>query len=91
MGAYLYYKLSDKKQADEYNKFISETNNGKRLIKAEHLIAVYDSSDIEWAKKNRPDMIRFFKEQIGKRVVIMANLKAVEYRKENKLILMIIR
>lgn len=66
MGAYLYYKLSDKKQADEYNKFISETDNGKRLIKAEHLIAVYDSSDIEWAEKNRPDMIGFFKEQIGK-------------------------
>lgn len=66
MGAYLYFKLSNPKQADEYNKFISETEEGKRLILAEHLISVYDNSDVEWAKENRPDMIRFFIEQIGK-------------------------
>lgn len=66
MGAYLYYKLSNSKQADEYNKFIAETPEGKRLIKAEHLIAVYDNSDIDWAEKNRPDMVRYFQEQIGK-------------------------
>lgn len=50
MGAYLYYKLVNKNQADSYNAYMSGTEEGKRLIKAKSFLYVNDKSDIEWAK-----------------------------------------
>ena len=44
MGAYLYFKLARKSSADNYNKFISETEEGKRLINAESLLSVNDKT-----------------------------------------------
>lgn len=66
MGAYLFFKLSNKKQADEFNKFVSETEEGQRLIKAETPLRVYDNSDIEWVTKLKPNWLSYYKEQMGK-------------------------
>lgn len=53
MGAYLFFKVADSNQADEFNKFMSKTNVGKRLINAEAFLSVIDSEDIEFAKKEQ--------------------------------------
>ncbi len=66
MGAYLYYKLADKNQADEYNKFIAKTNEGKRLIRANALLTVSGNDDIQWAKENFPQFIEYHKKNFGK-------------------------
>lgn len=66
MGAYLFFKLARKKQADEYNRFIAETEEGKRLIKAESLLTVSGNDDINWAKENNPHFIRYHKDNFGK-------------------------
>ncbi len=66
MGAYLFFKLSNKKQADEFNKFVSETEEGQRLIKAETPIRVYDNSDIEWVTEHNPNWVSHYQEKIGK-------------------------
>ena len=66
MGAYLYYKLANKNKAEDYNKFIANTELGKRLIKAESLISVYDSEDVEFTKINYPNLASFYQENIGK-------------------------
>lgn len=66
MGAYLFYMLERKSQADNYNRFIAETDEGKRLIKAEALLTVSGNDDINWAKENNPHFIRYHKENFGK-------------------------
>lgn len=66
MGAYLYFKLARKNQADEYNKFIAETEEGKRLINAHALLTVSGNDDIEWAKNEYPQFIRCHQENFGK-------------------------
>lgn len=66
MGAYLFYMLERKSQSDKYNRFIAETDEGKRLIKAEALLTVSGNDDINWAKENNPHFIRYHKDNFGK-------------------------
>ena len=68
MGAYLYYKLKNKKLADEYNRFIATTETGKRLIEANSLLTVYDNEDISWAKNGNSQFLQYYVEQFGKGV-----------------------
>ena len=65
MGAHLFYKLSDKKKAAEFNNVMGESEIGKRLIKAHSFCGVNDESDIEIAKEKYPCLISFYKEHLG--------------------------
>jgi len=66
MGAYLFFKLARKTQADKFNKFIAETEEGKRLIKAERPLFVYDKSELEYVKKQNPNWARYYEERLGR-------------------------
>ena len=65
MGAHLFYMISDKKKAAEFNNVMAETEIGKRLIKANSFCGVNDESDIEIAKEKYPSLVSFYQEHLG--------------------------
>lgn len=72
MGADLYFMLADKTQADKFNNFIEESEQGKRLNLAERNIWVVDNSDIDWTKSDNCNSKAYFqnyyKENFGRGV-----------------------
>ena len=65
MSAHLFYMLSDKKKAAEFNNIVGESEIEKRLIKAHSFCGVNDESDIEIAKEKYPCLFSYYKEHIG--------------------------
>lgn len=63
MGAYLFFKVVNSNQADEFNRFMSTTDVGKRLINAEAFLSVIGNEDIEIAKQepNQPFLDYYIK------------------------------
>lgn len=62
MGADLFFMLADKTQADEFNKYLENTEQGARLARAELLPYVTDTKDIEWAKSSECNSPKYFQE-----------------------------
>lgn len=50
MGSYLYFKLACKKQANKFNKYINNTDFGKKLKEICGQLNVICDDEIEWAK-----------------------------------------
>jgi len=65
MGAYLYFKVG-KKQADKFNEIAFSVEENKRLQSIDRGIGVYYSGDIEWAEKERPDLLSHVHHQQGR-------------------------
>jgi prepilin signal peptidase PulO-like enzyme (type II secretory pathway) len=70
MGAYIYYRTADKKDADRAWEVLQEIEENKRLIDIEYPIHVNSSEDLKWAKENSPKegsqyMIEYYSDNMG--------------------------
>jgi hypothetical protein len=66
MGAYIYYRTVDVTEADGAMAILMEIEENKLLLDKGWGVGVTDQEDIDWAKKERPDMVEYMKSRQGK-------------------------
>jgi len=68
MGAYLYYKTTEKEIEKVFDYLVNQNElNGKLFDEwDEQMITIGSQENVDWAKKERPDLIDMMKKGIGK-------------------------
>ncbi|MEA2100114.1 MAG: hypothetical protein U9P72_08290 [Campylobacterota bacterium] len=64
MGAYLYYKTTQKSQSDRVNDFL-EANELNKILDTESIWLI-DYKHLEWVKENNSDLLEWESEKLGK-------------------------
>ena len=66
MGAYIYYRTADEKEADRAWEVLQEIEENKRLIDIEYPVQINSSEDLKWAKENKEQyMIDYYSKNMG--------------------------
>jgi hypothetical protein len=66
MGAYIYYRTVDVREADRTMSVLMEVEENKLLLDKGWGVGITNQEDIDWAKKERPDMVEYMKSRQGK-------------------------
>jgi len=66
MGAYIYFRTADVEEADRAMSVLMEIEENKLLLDNGWGVGVTNQEDIDWAKKERPDMLNYMKHEQGK-------------------------
>jgi hypothetical protein len=66
MGAYIYYRTADIKEADRAWDILQGIEENRLFLDKGWGVGVTNQEDIDWAKKERPDMVDFMIKEQGK-------------------------
>jgi len=66
MGAYIYFRTADVEEADRAMSVLMEIEENKLLLDNGWGVGVTNQEDIDWAKKERPDMLNYMNHEQGK-------------------------
>ena len=66
MGAYIYYRTADVAEADRAMSVLMEIEENRLLLDKSWGVCISCQEDIDWAKKERPDMVDFMLSEQGK-------------------------
>jgi len=66
MGAYIYYRTADVEEADRAMSVLLEVEENKLLLDKGWGVGITNQEDIDWVKKERPDMVEYMKSRQGK-------------------------
>lgn len=78
MGAYIYFKTENVKDADLADDILHEIEENKFLLEHGQGVVISCKKDLEWAKKEREDMIPFLMKEQGKGNFKVSSMEIIE-------------
>jgi len=66
MGAYIYYRTVDVEEADRAMSLLMEIEENQLLLDKGWGVCVTNQEDLDWAKKERPDMLNSLMHEQGR-------------------------
>ena len=66
MGAYIYYRTADVKDANKAWEVLQNIEENQLFLDKGWGVGITNDEDIEWAKKERPVMVEYFTKELGK-------------------------